>query len=108
MGLRLCKAHGVQRVDALVSQRIADSMKAGSREPDLTVREIVIVSEYGKSSLWADESFIQEFLPAFREKEIILYDRCRETKQLRGRLLVRKVVKAMTSVCPECLKEHLR
>ena len=108
MGPRICEMHGTQHDNPLVSPKIAESMNEAKIAQSLPLRQIVIVSDEKRRSYWVDESFVQEFVPTAPDKEVVLYDRSKKTKELRDRILVRKIINAMKSVCPECLKEYLR
>ena len=108
MGPRICEIHGRQNHDALVSPKISASMEEAEIEQGLSLRQIVIVSEEKRWSYWVNEAFIHEFIPAASDKEIVLYDRSKKAKELRDRLLMRKIIKAMKRVCPACLEEYLQ
>jgi len=102
----LCKKHGIQNL-ILTSPEIA---KAVSNESQTLKNKIVLLkteSVENNNVYFVDDVFLKEFIPEIIEKEVHLKDRNKEKKELNDRLLILKILKKMSTACPECTKEAL-
>ncbi len=103
MGPAQCKIHGVHEF-TLTSPLIAFAIKQKDALKNIIICPFKIES-YGKVfEYYVDSSFLQQFGIPIDNNGIYFKDSNTEIKQLNDRLIIRRIVKDMISVCPICLQ----
>ncbi|RII29607.1 MAG: hypothetical protein CXR30_12040 [Geobacter sp.] len=103
MGPAQCKIHGVHEF-TLTSPLISFAIEQKDALKNIIICPIKIES-YGKVfEYYVDSHFLQQFGIQIDNHFIYFKDRNKETKQLNDRLIIRRIIRDMISVCPICLQ----